>query len=118
MEQKEFNFAVLIITILALLATSSIMLLPSVRIFNYIYFGFLGAMILNILVTTVIFKKYTPGLLSGLLTILPINSFILLSATDKKIISCFEFILATLIVGVVLLLVLPLFFKLAKIIKL
>lgn len=120
-EQNEFNFAVLMITILALLATSAIMILPSVRIFNYIYFGFLGAMIVNIFVphlaTTIIFKKYTPGLLSGLLLILPINSFILLNAVDKKIISCFELIVATLIIGLVLLLLLPLLFKLARIFK-
>lgn len=118
-ETQEFRFAVLIVTILSLLSTSTFIVFPYIKITNYIYFGFLGAMILNVifphLIATIALRRYAPGLISGLLFILPINGVILYKAVDKNIINLFEVIASTLIIGAILLIYLPLLFRLGKI---
>lgn len=119
--KHEFLFAVLMVTVLAVLATSAFIMFPYINIFKYIYFGFLAAMIINVfvphLVTTIIFRKYAPGLITGLLLILPINGLIISRALNLGTINLVELISSTIVVGGILLISLPLLFKLSKLIK-
>lgn len=120
-EAQEFRFAVIVVTILALLATSAFIAFPQIEFTSYIYFGFLGAMMINVifphLIATIALRKYAPGLISGLLLILPVNGVILYRALDENIINRFEIAVSTLIIGVILLISLPLLFRLGKLIK-
>jgi hypothetical protein len=119
-DAQEFRFALLMVTILALLVTSAFIAFPQNEITRYIYFGFLGTIMVNViiphLVATVVLKRYCPGLISGLLLNLPINGFIIFHALDRNIINLFEVIVSTLIVGILLLISLPLLFRIGKII--
>jgi hypothetical protein len=120
-EQQEFNFAVLVITIFALLATSMFIMFPEIEITKYIYFGFLGAMIINVIfphfLATIVLRKYAPGLISGLLLILPINGGILYKAMGKNVISFTEIFISSIITGAILLISLPILFRIGKIVK-
>ncbi len=120
-DKSEFYFAVLIITVLAVLVTSAFIIFPFVNLIKYSYFGFLAAMIINVfaphLITTISFRKYTPGLITGVLLICPINGYIIFRALLVGILSWEELIFSTLVVGGMLLLSLPLLFKMSKIIK-
>lgn len=79
--KTEFHFAVLMVTILAFLITALFILFPELEILKYIYFGFLGAMIINVfaphLIATIVLKRYAPGLATGILLNLPINYIII-----------------------------------------
>lgn len=120
-EAQGFRFAVLMVTIFALLATSAIILFPQTKITSYIYFGFLGAMMINVIfphtIATIALRRYAPGLLSGALLILPINGVILYQAIDRNIVNLVSVVVSTLIVGVILLISLPVMFRIGKLIK-
>ncbi len=117
-EPNEFFFAVLLVTILAYLSTFLAVVFPSVWLWKQIFFGFLGTMILNTFVphilATIILRRYSPGLLSGLLLLIPINSTILYQAITNGNIQWFELVISTVTVAVILLSLLPLFFRLGK----
>lgn len=120
-EKHEFHFAVLIVTVMALLATSAFIVFPNVKIISEIYFGFLGAMMFNVifphLAATLYLRRYAPGLLSGVLLILPINGLILAQALNTGMINLYEIIVSTSVVGVMILLGLPLLFRMGNIVK-
>jgi len=119
--RQEFYFAVLVITIFALLSTAAIIMFPEISITKYIYFGFLGAMIINVifphLLATIVLRKYAPGLISGLLLIFPINGCILYKAIDKNMISFMEIIISTIITGAILLISIPILLRAGKMVK-
>ncbi len=117
-EPNEFYFAVIIVTILAYLATFLAITYPSIWLFKQVFFGFLGAMILNAFVphlaTTIALRRYAPGLVTGLLLLVPINSTLVAQAMVAGNLQWLEFVLATAVVAVVLLSLLPLFFRFGK----
>lgn len=117
----EFCFAVLIITALGLLATSFIMLFPTIIIFKYIYFGFYGMMIFNAffphLISTIVLKKYAPGTVTAFLLNVPINLIVIIKTIESKEIGILEVIISAFIIGIVILLLLPLLFKAGKIVS-
>lgn len=117
-EKRVFYFAVGVITILAYLATFLYMMFPGIDIYNYIFFGFLGAMILNAffphLAATIVLKKYCPGTVTGLVLLVPINSVIIYTAIKQNIINFIEIGISTLIIGLILLGLLPILFKIGK----
>jgi hypothetical protein len=117
-ESNEFLFAVLVVTILAYLSTFLAIAFPSVWLWKQIFFGFLGAMILNVfiphLLATVILRKYSPGLLTGLFLVIPVNSTILYQAIAGGNLRCSELAFSTVIVAVILLSSLPWLFLLGK----
>jgi len=120
-DAQEFRFAVMMITIFALLATSAIIMFHQTPISTYIYFGFLGAMMINVVfphvIATIALKRYAPGLASGILLILPINSGIIFKSINANIVSFIDVIASTIIVGIVLLICLPILLKIGKVIK-
>lgn len=117
----EFRFAVLIVTVLAVLSTSAFMFFPGISITKYIYFGFLGAMIVNVFVphlaATIVLGKYAPGLITGLFLNIPVNGFIIYRSLERGIINLMELFISVAIIGLLLILSLPLLFRLGKLIE-
>ncbi len=117
--KKEFRFAVVIITVLAYLATASFIAFPNSFATRYYYFGFVGAMMLNLfshLIPSIVLKNYSPGLLTSLLLIIPTNSYLLYYGVSQNLISIKEIVISSIIVAVVLLLLIPVLFKLSHVI--
>ena len=116
---KEFHFAVLMITVFALIFSAGIILNPDNKIVKLFYFGFFGMMILNTLfphlISTIVLKKYAPGTITGLLLNIPINSIIIIRAIKNNIISTTEVVISTLVIGGIILLILPILFKLGSV---
>ncbi|OXS78308.1 HXXEE domain-containing protein [Domibacillus enclensis] len=112
---SEFHFAVIFITILAYLSAFSFLYVPESDAAKWIFIGFLGSMIINAifphLLATVLMKKYAPGLLTGLLLNLPVNSFIIYQMFSNHLIVWKELILSTIAVGMILLALIPFLFK-------
>lgn len=112
---SEFHFAVIFITILAYLSAFSFLYTPESDVAKWIFIGFLGSMIINAifphLLATVLMKKYAPGLLTGLLLNLPVNSFIIYHMFSNHLIVWKELILSTFAVGMILLALIPFLFK-------
>jgi len=117
-EANVFYFAVIFVTILAYLSTFLAVVFPSSWLWKHIFHGFLGAMILNTivphLVSTIILRKYSPGLVTGLFLLIPINSFILYQSVILDHINLLNLTLSIFAVSIVLLSLLPLFFKVGE----
>lgn len=116
--QDPFLFGLFWVTGLAYLITAFYMAYPANKILIYGYFGYVGAMILNIifphLLSTIVEHCYLPGLFTGVLVIIPINSLIIKTALNSGVITMTQLIMSTLVVGVFLLASLPFSFKLGK----
>ncbi len=111
----EFHFAVLIVTVLAYLSAFSYLYRPESNLTKWIFIGFLGSMIVNAifphLIATVLMKKYAPGLLTSLLLNMPINSFVIYQMFAQNFIVWKELIISTIVVGIILLALIPVLFK-------
>ncbi len=114
-EKNEFHFALIIITALAYLVTFFRIILPDVVFIGWIFYGFLGVMIINAvfphLVATVVLKKYAPGLFTGLFLNIPVNAILIYRAINIGITTITEVVIATAIVGILLILIIPLLFR-------
>lgn len=111
----EFHFAVFVITILAYLSAFSYLYLPESNTAKWLFIGFLGSMIINAvfphLIATVLMKKYAPGLLTGVLLNIPINSIIIYQMFSENLIIWKELMISTIVVGFILLTLIPVLFK-------
>jgi hypothetical protein len=116
--QDQFLFGLFWVTGLAYLITALYMFYPANEILMYAYFGYVGAMILNIifphLVSTIVEHCYSPGLFTGILVIIPINSLIVKTAINSGVITVTQLIISTMVVGVFILATIPFSFKLGK----
>ncbi|WP_188802367.1 HXXEE domain-containing protein [Sporolactobacillus putidus] len=76
------------------------------------------AMMLNVifphLLSTIIERKYSPGLTTGLLLIIPIHTIIIMRSFQSHLISIGGLIMGTLIMSICLILLIPVMFKLAS----
>ena len=117
-EANVFYFAVIFVTILAYLSTFLAIAFPSSWLWKHIFYGFLGAMILNTFVphlaSTIVLRKYSPGLATGLFLLIPVNSIILYQSVMLGHVKLLDLILSILIVSVTLLSLLPVFFKIGE----
>lgn len=117
-EANEFHFAVIIVTILAYLSSFLALAFPSMPLWKYTFHGFLGAMILNTfiphLVSTIILRRYSPGLATGLLLLVPINSLILYQSVMSGSVTLPNLILSVFAVATILLSLLPLLFRIGR----
>ncbi|MCO7127206.1 HXXEE domain-containing protein [Sporolactobacillus shoreicorticis] len=115
--QDQFLFAVLFVTAVAVLITALYLFYPDQWFLKYAYFGYVGAMILNVLLvhlsSTIIEKKYSPGLMTGLLLLVPVNGLLIINAFQSQLLSIAGFIGATVIMAVLLLLAISVLFRLA-----
>lgn len=112
---SEFHFAVVFITILAYLSSIYFFYMPDSIFAKWIFIGFLGSMIVNAifphLFVTILMKKYAPGLITGLLLNLPINSLIIYKMFSNNLITWKELAISTCVVGIILLVLIPVLFK-------
>ncbi|MDO7485742.1 HXXEE domain-containing protein [Peribacillus frigoritolerans] len=112
---SEFHFAVIVITTLAYLSVFSYLLIPESDFAKWIFIGFVGSMIFNAifphLIATVLMKRYAPGLFTGVLLNIPINSLIIYQMFEGDLILWKELIISTLVIGISLLALIPLLFK-------
>lgn len=115
---NEFHFAVLVITALAYLVSFYYLYFPMSSLAKWMLAGFLGAMALNAifphLIATIVMKRYAPGLLTGILLNVPINSLLLYKMYSNELITLSEIVLSTVIVGLVLVAIIPFLFKVGK----
>ncbi|PGC21178.1 HXXEE domain-containing protein [Bacillus pseudomycoides] len=117
-QHDDFLFGLFVVTSLAYLVTILYIFYPSNFIFKYTYFGFLSSMIINIifphLISTIVERCYSPGLLTGISVIIPTNILIIGNGFTSNTITLINFIIGTLVVNVILFLLIPLSFKLGK----
>jgi hypothetical protein len=115
---NEFRFAVIIITLLAYLATFVALVSPAIWLAREIFFGFLGAMILNAfiphLAATLALRRYAPGLVTGLLLLVPVNTTIIVTAMKSGQLMWPELLLSTAFVAGALLALIPVLFRLGR----
>lgn len=119
MNEDAFIFANIVVTSLAYLITITYVFFPEITTFKYFYFGFLGIMMFNVifphLALTIEFKRYCPGLITGMLLLLPTNSFIIIYSINQEVISFLGLIMSTVLVGVISLILFPILFRMGKI---
>ncbi|MDF2613964.1 MAG: hypothetical protein K0S71_1750 [Clostridia bacterium] len=117
-DKNEFYFALICVTLLAYLSSIFFLFFNEVVILKYIYFGFVGMMILNAifphLIATIVLKRYAPGVITGIFMNVPCFSFLITFAIKENVISPFEVIISTAIVGGIILALLPIFFELGR----
>ncbi len=117
-EPNEFRFAVVIVTLLAYLATFAAVAAPESRLARLCFFGFLGVMIFNAfvphLLAAVALRRYAPGLLTGLALLVPINGVILAQAFAARQLTWAGLLVSTAVVGVMLLVLVPVSFRLGR----
>lgn len=115
--QDQFLFAVIAVTAAAYFVTSMFLFYPHNSLFKYAYFGFLTTMMLNVLfphlLITIAERKYSPGLMTGLVLILPIHTIIIMRSLNTHLISAGGLVTGTLAMSLFLLLLIPLMFQLA-----
>ncbi|SDY03079.1 Protein of unknown function with HXXEE motif-containing protein [Evansella caseinilytica] len=114
----SFYFAVIVITSLAYLSALFYFVQPSSVIAKYLLVGFIGSMIVNAvfphLAATIAFKKYAPGVLTGALLNIPVNSLIIYQFFRRDELTAAEFIASTAVIGLLLLISIPLLFRLGS----
>ncbi len=118
-ESNEFIFAVIIITMLGyLLTTLDILMDHSTNFINYIYLGFIGMMGINAilphLISTVLIKKYSPGLITAMFLNLPL-SFIIIFFSIRRGAHIIYLLVSILMVSILVVLSLKYLFKLGRI---
>lgn len=115
---NEFIFSIIIITTLAYLSTFLFVAYPHISIIKNIYFGFLGAMVLNSvfphLIATVALKRYMPGVITGILLMLPIDLLLIIKGIQLNIVFINEVFLCTLLVSGFLLMLIPVLFRIGR----
>lgn len=120
-DHHEFRFAVLMITVFAVLVTAAFLFFPQINLIKYAYFGFLGAMMINVfaphLMATIVLKRYAPGLITGALLNLPINGMIIYKSINSRLLDLTQIFFSTAIVGVILIIILPLLFRMGKCVR-
>ncbi|ERI10365.1 HXXEE domain-containing protein [Aneurinibacillus aneurinilyticus] len=114
----EFHFAVIVITALAYLSAFYYLFVPESNLAKWIFIGFLGSMILNAIfphaIATIVLKRYAPGLVTGIMLNIPINSLIILRLFENHQLAWKELIFSTMAVGIILLALIPLLFKIGR----
>jgi hypothetical protein len=118
-ETNQFIFAVIVVTMIGYILTALDLLIgDSGNFVNYIYLGFVGMMGINSvfphLVSTIVLKKYAPGLITALFLNLPF-SLILIIGHIKNGINIFYLLVAIIIVSGLVLFSLKYLFRLGRI---
>jgi hypothetical protein len=96
---KQFLIAVILFTILGFLVTFSKRLYFAERYYYFVITGFAGMIMMNVifphLLGGIYLKKYTPGLITGLVINLPLTIYILMSLIKTNKVKIKQMILFT-----------------------
>ncbi len=114
---NEFRFAVIVVTIIGYLVTFQYFLFAEQYPFSkLLYLSFVLMMVLNVifphLLSTIITKKYAPGLLTGLLLNMPIGLYLIITNTEKDRI--LSLCLSTIVLSIILLTIIRISFNIGK----
>ena len=111
----EFRFGVLCVTCLAYLVVFVSWTIPTFRFGRLALYGFMGAMIVNAvfphLIVTIVQRRYSPGLVTALLLLIPTNVVALRFALVSGLLDWKELLIATVCTGGIVLALIPLFFR-------
>ena len=87
-DKFEFAFAVIILTLLSIIITLLFSVYGKLSIACYLYFAFNFGMLVNVFfphfIATVVLKKYCPGLLTGIILLIPTTTYILFFGYSNK----------------------------------
>ena len=113
-----FSFAVLVITILAYLVTVICHRFGNIGFFLYLLLGFCFSMLVNAFIphilASIVLKSYTPGVVTGILLNLPVAVYLIVAGFNELKISKKEFVLSSFGVTLVLMVLIPILFKLGE----
>jgi len=116
--RNEFHFALVCVTLLAYLISFLFMFFDQIMVLRYIYFGYVGAMLINAifphLIATIVLRKYSPGVVTGILMNVPCFSLLIVFAIRSDVINIIEVIISTAIVGSIILSSLPILFRIGR----
>jgi hypothetical protein len=102
-ERTQFIFADIVITMIGYIVTILDLVYGHSILINLAYLGFIGMMGINVLLPhlagTIILKKYSPGLLTGLFLNLPL-SIILISLEIREGTSLYSIIIAIILFSI------------------
>ena len=115
---NEFHFTVLIITLLAYVCSFLYVRFHNSKLLKWAFIGFLGSMVVNAifphLLATIVMKTYAPGVVTGLLLNLPINTIILYKLHKQHVITEKEIAISMVVVGGVLLAIITVLFAIGR----
>ena len=117
-ENNEFHFAVLVITVIGYILTFLFVIYGSHNLFiKYLYLGFIFFMCFNAifphLIATIFLKKYAPGTLTGLILNVPIGLYIIFIKYGNKL-DISKLLFSFFIIIVIALILLKQLFRLGK----
>ena len=111
----EFVFAVIVLTLLSIIITFLFYQNGKQSITCYLYFAFNFGMLLNVLhphlTATVVLKKYCPGLITGILFLIPATTYILIYGYQNQYFLFPEFWIITIPFAVLVVSSIPVLFK-------
>ena len=111
----EFVFALIVLTLLSIIITFLFYQNGKQSITCYLYFAFNFGMLLNVvhphLTATVVLKKYCPGLITGILFLIPCTTYILMYGYQNQYFLFPEFWIITIPFAVLVVSSIPLLFK-------
>ncbi|WP_044642522.1 HXXEE domain-containing protein [Risungbinella massiliensis] len=116
--KREFQFAVVVLTVLAYGLTYLSWSTGPESIWTYLNCGYMLAMLLNVffphLLATMVLRQYAPGVVTGILINLPINFLLLSLAFQEKWFIKEKFLLIAPITVLAILLSIPVLFFLGR----
>ena len=111
---NEFHFAVFIITVFDYVMSFLYVRFPKINLLKWAFIGFLGSMVFNAifphLLATIVMKTYAPGVVTGILLNIPINTIILYKLYKSNVVTKKEIVISTVVVGILLLAMIPVLF--------
>ncbi len=118
--RPRFIFAVIILTLACYLITNFSYIEGAYSLWSYLFYGYAAAMTINVfmphLLASLKYRRYLPGLVSGVLLILPAGLMVLIRFPRENYVSLdFPHILIPAAVIVIMAGSLPILFKLGKI---
>ena len=114
----EFAFALIILTLLSIIITFLFFQNGKQSLYCYLYFAFNFGMLLNVfyphLIATVVLKKYCPGLITGILFLVPTTTYILIYGYLNQYFLFPKFWIITVPFAVIVVGSIPILFKFGK----
>lgn len=117
----EFVFAVINLTLLSIIITFLLVISSKQSLACYMYFAFNFGMLINVffphLAATIVLRKYCPGLLTGILFLVPITVYILLFGYKNQYFLFPKFWFIALPFAGLVIVAIPILFKVGKFVQ-
>jgi len=117
----EFVFALIIITLISILITILFYIYGKESLACYLFFAFNFGMLLNVfyphLFATILLKKYCPGLITGIIFLLPTSVYILIYGYNNRYFTFPIFWIIAIPFVVLVVGSIPILFKVGKILQ-